>query len=271
MDEKRINHLQYQGYKETPSIFTNENNPFEQDLFHPPKTPGIPNFTMSKTLMLGKRVEVFFQSELKAAKTFDICYENIQVQKERRTIGELDIIIQDTISKKITHVEIAYKFYLYDPNTKGNSIDKWIGPNRNDTLSKKINKLSFHQFPLLYKQATKEKIKLEFSYIKQEILFKAQLFIPFSLKHKNFSEINTNAICGYHIPFEKFKSNTFPESKFFIPTKQNWLCNPKNHDLWLLFPEILEELQELISLKKAPLIWRKNEKNETHKLFITWW
>ena len=271
MDEKRIHNLQYQGYKETPSIFTTKNNPFEQELFHLPITSGIPDFTISKTLMLGKRVEVFFQSELKATKTFDICFENIQVQKERRTIGELDIIIQDTNSKKITHVEIAYKFYLYDPNITGNNIEKWIGPNRNDNLSKKINKLSSHQFPLLFKQETKDKINLDMSTISQAILFKAQIFIPLSLKHDLFPEINSKAICGYYVSFEEFKTNPFTDSEFCIPSKQNWLCNPKTNENWYLFPEIIEELQSLMLQKRAPLIWRKNVKNETHKLFITWW
>ena len=44
------------------------------------------------------------------------------------------------------HLEIVYKFYLYD-NTIGTSeIDHWIGPNRNDSLREKLEKLKSKRF-----------------------------------------------------------------------------------------------------------------------------
>ena len=38
---------------------------------------------------------------------------------------------------KILHLELVYKFYLYDKNLGEKEIERWIGPNRSDSLLEK--------------------------------------------------------------------------------------------------------------------------------------
>jgi hypothetical protein len=54
-------------------------------------------------------------------------------------------------------MELAYKFYLFDPSISSEPINNWIGPNRNDSLQEKLEKLKTKQFPLLYHKLAKSK------------------------------------------------------------------------------------------------------------------
>ena len=97
MDEKTRNQLQYQGYLETEPLFTTENNPFSQHLFKLARSTKAINIEVKENLMLGKRVEVFFKLQIEATNSYQIILENIQIQKEKRTIGELDFILKKNI------------------------------------------------------------------------------------------------------------------------------------------------------------------------------
>ncbi len=77
---------------------------------------------------------------MKTNSDIEIIGQNIQVIENKITISELDCLILD--NHKPVHIEIVYKFYLYDESLTGNEIDKWIGPNRNDSLKHKITKLN---------------------------------------------------------------------------------------------------------------------------------
>ena len=57
------------------------------------------------------------------------------------TPHNLSEIIEDINAKQVIHMELAYKFYLFDPNISSESINNWIGPNRNDSLNEKLEKL----------------------------------------------------------------------------------------------------------------------------------
>jgi hypothetical protein len=48
-------------------------------------------------------------------------YENIQVIEDKKTIGEIDFIIEDKNTKQVIHMELAYKFYL-DPSISSEPI-----------------------------------------------------------------------------------------------------------------------------------------------------
>ena len=65
--------------------------------------------------------------------------KNYQIQNKKTTVGELDFILQKNHSP--IHLEVIYKFYLYDDTFGNSEIEHWIGPNRNDNLVKKLTKL----------------------------------------------------------------------------------------------------------------------------------
>ncbi|MEE3210323.1 MAG: DUF1853 family protein, partial [Pseudomonadota bacterium] len=86
---------------------------------------------------LGFRFEQLWQSALSSSEIPFIA--NQQITDEGRTLGELDLLIPR--GQSTLHIELALKFYL-------GVEDDWIGPNRRDLLSRKIQHTFDHQLPL---------------------------------------------------------------------------------------------------------------------------
>ena len=170
------------------------------------------------------------------------------------------------------HLEIAYKFYLYD-GTKAyeNALAPWIGPNRNDSLLYKINKLKEKQLPLLYKKESTEvlnKLELNPKDIQQYVCFKAQLFVPFHQTRIDITPLNSLCIAGSYLSY-----NSLDELKnylFYIPDKLDWLRTPHSSVEWLDFKEAKSVINDYIDSKRSPMCWIKDS-SVIQKCFITWW
>ena len=128
--------LQYQGFFKTPFLwfgkgfFDLKMFDFENKNFSPL------NLKLTKKLRLGKLVERFVSFELQQNQDAKILAENIQIQEDKRTLGELDcLILKDSTP---IHLEIIYKFYLYDKSVGNSEIEHWIGPNRRDSFIQKV-------------------------------------------------------------------------------------------------------------------------------------
>jgi hypothetical protein len=244
---------------------------------------GFPTFNLSKlelltelefllptNLRLGHLVEKIVSELIKASTNYKMLYENIQIDYNKKTIGEIDFIIENIKTKKLIHVELDYKFYLYDPNISSDSINNWIGPNRNDSLQKKLEKLKKKQFTLLYHKCAKSKInKKIIDNASQSLCFLVSLFIPFEYK----ARLNPNyekAIEGYYIKFEKFISLDHSEKTYYLPLKNEWGMPPSENETWTDFNNIKKLVNKSILIKKAPLCWQKY-KDSFAMFFIVWW
>ncbi|WP_028889715.1 DUF1853 family protein [Tenacibaculum ovolyticum] len=262
--------LQYEGYLQTPFLW-NGKGVFDLLQFNNSisKTSSYTNKTPEK-LRLGKLVERFVSYELEQDPSIKIIVENIQIQKEKRTLGELDCILFK--NRKPIHLEIVYKFYLYD-NTVGNSeIEHWIGPNRRDSLLQKITKLKEKQLPLLYSNECLtylDSLKLTPTEISQQLFFKAQLFVPLKEYGNKLSLINNECITGFYINLKEL--NEYNKCKFHIPNKHNWLIQPHTNINWLSFSDFIPKLKIYLDDEKAPLCWLKKSNGELIKFFVVWW
>jgi hypothetical protein len=224
-----------------------------------------------KTLRLGKWVEKFVTFQLQQNSAVKILRENLIVKKEKQTIGELDLLFLK--NKNPIHLEIVYKFYLFDTQKKyDDDLRYWIGPNRNDNLIFKINKLKEKQFPLLYHpetQKTLEDYSIETTDFKQLVYFKAQLFLPFDNLEIDVHPLNSECITGWYLNYDRFEE--LKPFQFYIPKKLEWLSTPHNYVDWLSFSEAQIEIETYIESNRSPLCWLKNDTNEFQKCFITWW
>ena len=106
------------------------------------------NLVIDENLRLGKYVERLVSFELEQQDHISVLAENIQIQNGKITLGELDCILLR--NKKPIHLEVIYKFYLYDDSIGDSEIEHFIGPNRKDSLLEKLTKLNDKQLPLLY-------------------------------------------------------------------------------------------------------------------------
>ncbi|MBQ0787073.1 MAG: DUF1853 family protein [Oceanihabitans sp.] len=261
--------LQYLGFLNTPNLWLNTSN-FKMQQWQLSNTPADLSSSENHKLRLGKLVERFVSQQLKQDDTVSILIENIQIQNEKLTIGELDCLLKK--DEQAIHLEIVYKFYLYDATVGTTEIDHWIGPNRKDSLVQKLAKLEEKQLPLLYHKHTKpvlEKLDLQVAEIKQQVCFKAQLFVPFSKQNVPFKAINSSCVKGFYITQKELPQ--FADCQFFIPEKRDWLIDIPTHNLWQSYHTFLETLKLLLNQEKAPLCWLKKPNGETEKCFVVWW
>ncbi len=268
---------QFEGFIDTPSIFKNsEFSGFKLFKF-PDKISNVTSKNLdkdfSKNLVLGKRVEHFFLETIKDSSKYQLIAHNIQIHDTHRTLGELDFIIRELKTLKILHIELMYKFYVYDPELTG-EMERWVGPNKKDSLLQKIQKVKTNQFPLLHTHETKEylrSIDLDSEDIEQEICFKACLFIPKEVESSNFPHINEQCIIGSWIHLEDFREYNLEGSQFFAPDKQDWPIDPKNGEEWFNFMQLEEQIQHLHSRKKSPLVWIKKIDGSFERIIVVWW
>ena len=262
--------LQFQGYLNTPNLWLGNNIYYLQQLELDSEKSISFNEVLPNNIRLGKRVEQFVFHELKQLPQILILAENLQIQQNKLTLGEIDALL--LIKNKPVHLEIIYKFYVYDDTVGTTKLDHWIGPNRKDCLVEKLNKLKSKQLPLLYHPETfkhLQKLKLEIKKIEQKVLFKAQLFIPYKLKNTDFYGINPACIIGFYI--KKQELSEFNDSKFYIPKKANWLLEIETQTVWLSFESFLLKVSPILEKQTAPLVWIKLPNGQMNKCFIVWW
>ncbi len=261
--------LQYEGYLNTAQLWKNEDILGLKQIKLAKKPTHQINLSLAKKLRLGKYVERFVVEELKQQQNLVVLAENIQIQNNKITVGEIDCLLN--LNNTAIHLEIIYKFYLYKKSNTNNEIDHWIGPNKNDSLRKKLIKLKEKQLPLLYNIHTKpliKKLNLERKTIEQNVLFKAQLFTPYK-ENVDFNLINKKCLKGFYIHVSLLEM--FSDCKFYIPHKINWLRQPIACVTWLSFTDFKTSVTTITNNKSAPLCWIKYPNGTLNKFFVIWW
>jgi uncharacterized protein len=267
----RIQH-QYEGTILTPALwkgdavagleqieldFTNT-PPFEEEI--------------NPNQVLGKRAEAFIEAAIKQSPDHELIASNIQIIDNKTTVGELDYLIYDKKNKEHLHIELIYKFYLYNSSVSKIEINKWIGPNRNDSFDQKLDKLINKQLPLLQHPKTIEylaSINLDVNLIKQQVLFLGNLYIPYCTK-RQYPVINNNCIKGYWLTQEQFDESSFGDHLYYLPQKQDWPVDPSSNNIWLGYNQIKLQIKEELNNKRSPLIWMKTE-DDCEPFFVVWW
>jgi hypothetical protein len=227
-------------------------------------------FQLPTNLRLGHLVERIVAELIRSSTNYEMLYENIQLIEGKKTIGEIDFIIEEIKSKTLIHVELAYKFYLFDPNISSKTINNWIGPNRNDSLKEKLEKLKRKQFPLLYHNCAKSKFNnIKIDEVSQALCLLVSLFIPYEYK-ADFSPIYKKAIKGYYLNMETFISFDHSVRSYYIPLKKEWGMDPSENEIWTDFNGIEKNINTSIKEKQATLCWQKY-KDSYLAFFIVWW
>lgn len=279
MDEKLAENeqflKQFSGFLKTQPLWLNtETFKFPQLLLKEkelPETFQLPD--IASNLVLGKRVERFFGIYLQYFSEEEVLAENVQIFSNKITLGELDFILKNKNSGKVSHIEVVYKFYIYDPSFE-NEMERWIGPNRRDSLIKKVARLESRQFPLLFKKETQallQELDINPKNVDQKVLFKANVFVPYEMLHDHFPGINNNCVQGFWIKASEFTAATFGKYQFFSPTKPDWPILPENNNTWFSFSEINKKVDNFLKRERSPLIWMKKNDREYMRFFLVWW
>ena len=262
--------LRYQGFLKTPLLWLAK-GVFDLEQFQYKATQETAfNATIDEKLRLGKYIERFVSFEFAQQKSIEILSENIQIQQDKITLGEIDcLLLKNNLP---VHIEVIYKFYLYDSTVGTTEISRCIGPNRKDSLLEKLHKLTKKQLPLLYSEECKKYLKslsLEVSNIQQQVYFKAQVFVPLANRQIDFSPLNHNCIAGFYMHLNELPQ--FKGAKFYIPTKKDWLIIPHTNVNWLGFNEFQFSVNEYLAREFSPMCWLKKANGVLEKFFLVWW
>jgi len=232
--------------------------------------PDDPDFPLPNNLRLGHLTEKIVSVLIKSSTNYKVLHENVQLIENKITLGEIDFIIEEKTTNQLIHLELAYKFYLFDPSISSEPINNWIAPNRNNSLSGMLEKLKQKQFPLLYHKAAKSKLgNIAINKVSQEVCLLASLFIPYQYKG-NFNPAYEKAIKGYYLNIDKFISLDHSAKSYYIPQKKEWGMSPSENETWVDFNNVAEHIAPSIKEERAVLCWQK-EKNSYSSFFIVWW
>jgi hypothetical protein len=259
----------YEGFLKTPRLWIKEKL-FDLSLFEIRSKLDKANLVIDENLRLGKYVERLVSFELEQQDHISVLAENIQIQDGKITLGELDcLLLKNNIP---IHLEIIYKFYVYDNAVGKTEIDHFIGPNRKDSLIEKLIKLKEKQLPLLYSDACKsylDALNLKTEDLLQQVYFKAQLFIPFLNQNIKLTTLNNECIAGFYI--NKNELNLLRGCEFYIPNKKDWLIIPHTNVKWQTLQVLKTTTNDYFNQKFSPLCWVKYSNGELKKFFLVWW
>ena len=259
---------QFNGYFHTPPLWKGEWNGLKQLELSPIPQPSY-NSELGKKLRLGHLVETYVAYELEQHKEIKVIAKNLQIIREKQTLGEFDFILKQ--GSEVKQIEVSYKFYFYDPSIIGSELARWIGPNRKDSFLQKISKIKDRQFPLLQEKETYialEKLRINLHEVQQNVLFKGQLFVPLKTE-VDVAPLNPDNVVGIYINLDEI--DRFKDDKFIIPNKHEWLIKPHENVAWKSLNEIREALTESIKEERSVLVWHKSSKGVLTKMFIVWW
>ncbi|NJB35596.1 DUF1853 family protein [Croceivirga sp. JEA036] len=262
-----------QAFYNTKPLWTHKQFGLEQFEFPSIDMGVIKNVDIPEKLRLGHQMEYVFKHLITLVKNYQVIASNILIDEGKVRLGELDFILKDISSNSYLHVELAYKFYIINPDIS-EPIHRLMGPNKRDMFYTKLDKLKEKQFPLLQHPSLKQKwesLGIDPLKVKQQSCFKAQLFSRFKEEKLAIRPLNTACHAGYWVRFEQFSSIAFKTYQFYIPTKREWPLPVHNQVLWNNHYNTLLDINLKHLNQYAPMVWVRTKEGELFKLFVVWW
>lgn len=253
-------------------VISSEEHDFKPFQLSGIKAPLSQNFVFPYNLIIGKQAEFCFAHYLEHSLRYKLISSNIQVNGKAQTIGEIDYLVFDSKTETTLHVELACKFYLYDSNLNTNKTSCWVGPNKKDTLKKKLDKFKLKQFPLIKLPETLrilKELQIKGSTIEQQLCLKAFLFIRKDSQPNRFANNFKNCIVGYWIPFLDFTAED-PSAFYAIPKKKEWLLTLDTPREWFGLDKTKNILKFSMENKQTVLVYKKTA-SQTLRFFVVWW
>jgi len=176
---------------------------------------------------LGARFEAMWTFFLEAHPGYDLLCSNWPVRVGDRTLGALDLLCLDRQLDAVVHCEIAVKFFLYDRNWPGLVLDRWIGPNPDDSLSKKLDHLQTRQLPL--SSTPEARTALRRAGLPEPdlraVTIKGYLFHPFDKIVQSPAPVDINHLRGLWLRLDDLPAwlRQRPDRRWQIMDQSQWL------------------------------------------------
>lgn len=261
------------GFYKTPPLWLKEQFGIGQFEFPTIDFSSFISETIPEQLRLGHKMEYVFEQLLNSSNDWKILAKNLLIDKGKIRIGELDFLLSHKHSAAHYHIELAYKFYIINPEIT-EPIHRLMGPNKQDMFYTKLDKLKEKQFPLLYSEEISKKLrdlKINPVKVKQQACFKTQLFAPYGNETISIRPLNKKCITGSWIRFDDFNTSEFKKLEFYIPFKQEWVLAPSAKRTYSSHYETLLDINLRMLKENAPMLWVQKPNGDLEKLFVVWW
>lgn len=152
---------------------------------------------------------------------------NLPIRDGKRTVGEMDFLVQARETGEFQHWEVAVKFYL--GVAAGGDYASWQGPGLKDRLDIKVDHLLQHQLKLgesRLAQKTFQTIGLPACLPQPVCFLKGRLFYPMKATVADWAPRHANPqhLTGWWLTFDDFVTR-------YNMTPLRWLLLPREH--WL--------------------------------------
>ena len=186
-----------------------DENPSEVDAY----------FSSLRHMPMGKYFEQLVFFILERDERYEIVLQNHQIVEGKITIGEIDLIVRDTVSNQLEHWEIALKYYLQStPSTDQSAM---IGPDAKDNLAKKLKKLTEHQMQLSFHPQIMAMLNGET--VESKLFMKGQFFYHLNEQEGLPQDVNPNQEISKWCFLSEVEEVLNDELKWTIIHKPNWI------------------------------------------------
>ncbi|PYF83221.1 hypothetical protein DFP75_102315 [Marinomonas alcarazii] len=202
--------------------------------------PLVDAVTACKSHFLGSYFETLFSFAIRHLSVLTVHYEHVQIVSEVRTLGEVDMLVE-TPEGQLHQFEIAIKFYLERQDLYP---DHWIGPNKNDSLLKKVSRARDHQLQILQTEEGKSAIAevAQGRTPQANLLIFGRLYSALDQGY-DISSWLTQTNYGGWVRASDFMSLKSYFSNFFVLQKPHWLSSPAvNENISFNFPQFAYNL-----------------------------
>jgi hypothetical protein len=175
-----------------------------------------------KDRRLGHYHECLWQYWLEHNDRYRLLHANLPIRDHQRTIGEFDLLVEDTYTGKTMHWELAVKFYL----NAGDSTQatNWVGPGQRDRLDIKIKHMHSHQSRLRHEPAADLVLRqLGIEVDETWLLLKGRLFYRFGGPASAPPQACPEHLRGFWISASRF-SEAFVGRQLLALKRSQWLA-----------------------------------------------
>jgi hypothetical protein len=206
---------------------------------------------------------------------YRLVHHGLAICSQRRTIGELDFLVEDRRSGKLQHWEVAVKFYL--GTQPGGDYHHWLGPALHDRLDLKVDRLLRHQLELPFTNEGAGLLRhLDLAEPESVCLLKGRLFYP---AHADTSTWAPAAAGPHHLQGWWMSQAHFLE-RYRKDAAVRWIALPREH--WLTTidkhvrigdgeyaPALIERLTQSTDNRAIAVIGLNTKHIEVTRGFIT--
>ncbi|MBE9559290.1 MAG: DUF1853 family protein [Proteobacteria bacterium] len=203
-----------------------------------------------KDRRLGKYFETLWYFWLCHNPRYQVIEHNLQIIIDGETLGEIDFIVLDKVTKKIMHWEVAVKFYLGVGDTS--EMINWHGPNLCDRLDIKVDHL-------LHRQSVVSRDQRVAKWLKQRglqidcctVILKGRLYYPWQQNVVSPEKCCADHLRSWWLNTEQFVRAFDDEQRFSPLINTGWmernptLCVKKSYNKKALYETVSNEIVRL--------------------------